>query len=367
MRLSDVTPEKVEWLWRARIPRGKVTLLVGDPGAGKSFASLAIAASITNGTPLPGDDSSPTPGKVLLWNGEDGIEDTIRIRAEAVGVDLWQMHVIRGGFNEAGEPRPFSLADVDRLSAEIERLGDIRLVVIDPISVLLAGVDTHVDAEVRSTLQPIVELARNARAAVVVVLHLKKGEAERIVYRVGGSIGFVALARSVLLVGADEDGKRAIAPVKSNLCAAPQPIDFRIDDEGRWWWGSPNDDLSAEHLLHTTRRERGSAVLDAMEFYEQALSDGERDASELAAEARTRGITDKTQERARKKRGVRSRRVGGIGPAGKWVLSLPKSAKNASNSSDVDSGLSSLSTVIEARADRLLTNGGPSEDRATLS
>ncbi len=341
VRLVDVIPEQVEWIWPSRIPRSKVTLLVGDPGAGKSFASLAISSAETNGTALPGDEAPRTPSNVLMWNGEDGIEDTIRVRAEALDVDLSRMHVIRGGLDEAGRRRPFSLADVGRLHFEIQRLGDVRMVVIDPVSVLLAGVDTHVDAEVRSTLQPLVELARDARVAVVVVLHLKKGEAERIVYRIGGSIGFVALARSVLLVAADEDGRRAIAPVKSNLCAAPRPVEFRIDDEGRWWWGTLNDDLSAEHLL-CVRRERGSALREAIEFFEQALTNGDRDVSEVAAEAEAAGISRKTQERARKKLGIKSRRVGGIGEDGKWVLSNSKganAAKNAIITPGVDSGL----------------------------
>ena len=187
------------------------------------------------------------------------------------------------------------------------------MVVIDPVSVLLAGVDTHVDAAVRSSLQPLVELARDARVAVVVVLHLKKGEAERIVYRVGGSIAFVALARSVLLVAADAEGRRAIAPVKSSICAAPKPVELSIDDEGRWWWRGTNDDLSAAHLLEVNREERGGALREAVEFFEQALANSERDASEVKAEADARGIAGKTQERARKKLRIESRRVGGIG------------------------------------------------------
>lgn len=341
VRLADVTPEQVDWLWRARIPRGKVTLLVGDPGAGKSFAALAIAASITNGTPLPGDDSLREPGNVLLWNGEDGIEDTIRVRADAVGVNLDRIHVIRGGFNEAGEPRPFSLGDVEHLGAEMRRLGGIRMVVIDPVSVLLAGVDTHRDAEVRSTLQPLVELARSACVAVLVVLHLRKGEAERIVYRVGGSIGFVALARSVLLVGSDEDGRRAIAPVKANLCAPPQPVEFRIDGDGQWWWGKTNSDLSAEHLLAVNGVKRGSALRAAIEFFEDALANGERDAKEVIREADALSIPRRTQDRARKDLRVKTRRVDGLGETGKWVMWLPKSAKNARSRADGDSGLSS--------------------------
>jgi hypothetical protein len=350
VRLADVASEAVEWLWSSRVPRAKVTLLVGDPGAGKSFASLAVAAAVTNGAPLPGDDDHRLPGNVLLWNGEDGIEDTIRPRAEKAGVNLQRLHVIRGGFDERGAPRPFALADVARLGDELRQIGDVRMVVIDPVSVLLAGVDTHIDAEVRSTLQPLVELARGQRVAVVVVLHLKKGEAERIVYRVGGSIGFVALARSVLLVGADEDGRRAIAPVKSNLCAAPQPVEFSIDGEGRWWWGQANDDLSAEHLLRKNPPERGAAVREAIEFLEETLADGPRPTAEVEAEARGCGITDKTFERARKKRGVKSRRVGGVGDKGKWVLDLPKSAKDATSTPDVLSTLSGAASCHRSPA-----------------
>ncbi len=264
VRLSEVEPVKIEWLWQDRIPRGKVTLMVGDPGTGKSFASLAIAAAITQGCALPDDGATRAPSSVLLWNGEDGIEDTIRGRAEMVGVALDRLQVIRGTIDDDGRRAPFSLHDVARLQEMIEHTQDECLVIVDPVAALLGGIDAHRDNEVRATLQPLVELARNARVAVLCILHLNKSEARRALYRVGGSIGFVGIARSVLLAGVDpEDGRRAIAPLKANLSAPARPIEYRIDGEGRWRWGKVADDLSADYLLRAAHRERAPSRSEA--------------------------------------------------------------------------------------------------------
>ncbi len=342
VRLCDVEPEEVEWLWRARIPRGKVTLLVGDPGAGKSFASLAIAASITQGQALPDDDTARTPSDVLLWNGEDGLEDTIRVRAETVGAALERLQVILGTIDQNGNRAAFSLLDVTRLADAIRQTGDVSLVIVDPVAALLAGVDAHRDTEVRAALQPLVELARETRVAVLGVLHLRKGEAQRALYRVGGSIGFVGLARSVLLAATDpEDGRRAIAPLKSNLSALAPPIVYRIDDEGHWWWGATADDLDAEHLLRSLKTERGVSRLAAKDFLRNALAEGPRPAREIMEEAEAAGIPRATMTRARKDLEVTSRRVGGIGEKGEWMLSFPlRGSKELKNECEPLSDLS---------------------------
>lgn len=213
---------------------------------------------------LPDDGDPPARSQVLLWNGEDGIEDTIRVRAESVGVALERLHVIRGTIDGEGRREPFCLTDVARLAETIARVGDVSLVVVDPIAALLGGIDTHRDAEVRAALQPLVDLARDTRVAVLGVLHLRKSEAQRALYRVGGSIGFVGLARSVLLAAVDpESGRRAIAPLKANLSAQASPIEYRIDEEGRFWWGAIADDLDAEHLLRSLKAERGESKREA--------------------------------------------------------------------------------------------------------
>ena len=226
--------------------------------------------------------------------------------------------MIRGG------ARPFSLLDVARLAEAIKISGDVSLVIVDPVAALLGRVDTWRDNEVRAALQPLVDLARDTGVAVLAVLHLRKSEAQRALYRVGGSIGFVGLARSVLLAAVDpEDGRRAIAPIKCNLTAKPSPIEYRIDDEGRFCWGSATDDLNAERLLRSVKGDRGESKHEAEIFFREALASGPRPAREVMAEASDAGISRETAKRARKALEVASNRVGGLGAQGVWMLSLP--------------------------------------------
>jgi hypothetical protein len=153
----------------------------------------------------------------------------------------------------------------------------------------------------------------------LLVAHLNKREAERALYRVGGSIGFVGLARCVLLAATDpEDGRRAIAPLKCNLAALPAPIEYRIDDEGRFWWGQPANELTAENLLRSVKPERyGGARQKAEEFLREVLSDDELPAKDVELLAEDRGINARTLNRARRDMGVRSVKKGR-----EWVLSL---------------------------------------------
>jgi putative DNA primase/helicase len=320
-RLADVAPQPIDWLWRSRIPRGKVTLLVGDPGAGKSFISLAIAASVTNGTPLPEGDAHAMQ-TVLIWNGEDGTADTIRPRSEAAGANLERLYVIEGELAEDGRRAPFGLLSIDLLADHVSRTQDIGLVIVDPIAALLAGVDAHRDAEIRSSLQPLADFAERFRVAVLAVAHLNKREAERALYRVGGSIGFVGLARSVLLAAVDpEDRRRAIAPLKSNLCATPAPIEYRIDEEGRFWWGKPSSELTADHLLRSVRPEKyGGARQTAESFLREALANGPLPARDVELLAENQGLSARTLTRARCALGIRSVKQGK-----EWVLCLPES------------------------------------------
>jgi len=318
-RLADVVPEPIEWLWPRRIPRGKLTLLVGDPGTGKSFISLAIAAAITRGNALP--DGEPQPAQnVLIWNGEDGTGDTIRPRAAATGVALERCWVIDGELRDDGQSSPFSLLSIDVLGQYVARVGNVGVVVVDPIAALLAGVDAHRDTEVRSALQPLADFARDSGVAVLAIMHLNKREAESALYRVGGSIAFVGLARSVLLAATDpENGRRAIAPLKCNLAAKPTPIEYRIDDEGRFWWGSSAEDLSAERLLRSVRPQSyGGARNDAERFLRETLEDGPVLARDVELLAEGKGIAPATLKRARRSVGVISNKT-----RDGWTLCLP--------------------------------------------
>jgi hypothetical protein len=323
MPLTIVAPERLEWLWRHRIPRGKVTILCGDPGVGKSFASLAIAAAVTHGRPLP-DGESTEPSNVILWNAEDGLGDTIRPRAEKCGVDLERCFVVNG---------KFGLSDIDKLRSAVQDKS-AALVIIDPIAALLAGVDSHKDNDIRAALQPLVDMAAHTGAAVLAIMHLRKAEAERALYRVGGSIGFTGLARSVLLCAADpEDGRRAIAPLKSNLAAAPSPVEFRIDTEGTFWWGLPSQELTADHLLRATKNVHGGAVREAEAVLRQLLANGPRAAKDVEAVCKERMLSERSVTRARKNLGVHSERSKGRAgcPKGEYILSLPLVSPPASS------------------------------------
>ncbi len=318
-RLVDVEAQAIEWLWPARIPKGKVTLLVGDPGAGKSFVSLAISASVTNGTPLPGGKEH-SPQSVLIWNGEDGTADTIRPRSEAAGADLSRTFVIEGETGPDGVQTPFGLHSIDLVANHVAQVGDVGLVIVDPIAALLAGIDAHRDAEIRSSLQPLADFAERHDVAVLAIAHLNKRAAEQALYRVGGSIGFVGLARSVLLAAVDpEDGRRAIAPLKCNLAAMPSPIQYSIDTEGRFWWGSASGELTADHLLRSVRPERYGGARDTAErFLRDVLANGPLQATDLEAFAEDRGIAVATLKRARRALGVITKRT-----REGWTVCLP--------------------------------------------
>jgi hypothetical protein len=340
--LSEVEPEIVQWLWRGRIPRAKVTLLVGDPGSGKSFASLDLAAAVTTGRPLPDDPGEREPGSVVMWNGEDGIADTLRPRAEQCGADLSRIKVIEGSRNDAGDTVPFRLGDLKLVDEWLTLHPEVEMVIIDPIAALLADVDAHKDTEVRSALQPLAELAERHRVAVVVVMHLRKSEAQRAIYRVGGSIGFVGLARSVLLVAKDEEtGRRAIVPIKQNLCAEVPPVEFRIDGQGFSWCGAA-DDLSADRLLSTPRPvEERSALSEAEDKILEKLSEGPSPAKELERHLRLADVTRTTMNRARahlNSRGKIRRSGGGVAGPVIWSLAAILTQEIHSHSADIREG-----------------------------
>ncbi len=325
--LADVEPEDVRWLWRDRIPLGKLTLMVGDPGDGKSYLSMAMAAALTRGAALPEGDMPDGPAHVLLANYEDGLADTIRKRADLLGADVRRLHVIEGTRDKEGRPRPFDTGDLPNLESELDRRPDIRLLVVDPVVSLVGGsVDNYRDNEIRAALNPLVAMASRRRIAVLGIMHLRKGEASRAIYRVSGSGGYVALARSVLLVAQDpESGRRAIAHIKSTLATKTEPLEFRIADSGIEWLGVAPE-LSAERLLGPGPSESPS-VRDAAEaFLIEELTPGPQPARDLFAGAEEQGIAKRTLERAKSQLGIiacKRHEAGGGRGAGAWEWMLP--------------------------------------------
>jgi hypothetical protein len=192
IRMADVEPEPVEWLWHPYIPLGKLTSVEGDPGVGKSWLTMALGAQVSRGAKLPGASRIAEPGAVLLLTAEDGPGDTLRPRLDTLGADVSRIHAIT-------EPLAFTPEGTARLKAEITRLGAV-LVIIDPIVAYLPDrTDMNNASAVRPVLARLARVAEETGAAILFVRHLSKGAKDKPMYRGLGSIDFTATCRSVLM------------------------------------------------------------------------------------------------------------------------------------------------------------------------
>ena len=217
--LSDVTAQSVHWLWPRRIARGKLGILAGEPGEGKSTVTLDLAARLTRPGGLMPDGAPAPDGDVLLLSAEDGLRDTIRPRLDACGADVRRVHALTATRDLDGTERHLELArDLPQLEAAIERYHPV-LIIIDPLSAYLGRTDTWRDNEVRALLSPLASLAERHECAILGVLHLTKNASAKVLNRIIGSIAFVAAARVVLAVASDQDDKtrRFLLPVKNRL------------------------------------------------------------------------------------------------------------------------------------------------------
>jgi putative DNA primase/helicase len=222
---ADITPEPVEWLWPGRIAIGKQTLLAGEAGLGKSQVTIGVAAAVSNGGPWPCGEGPAPLGNVIILSAEDGAADTVIPRLMAAGADRQRVHLISGVTSEDGKGRrAFDLqSDLDLLEAKIAEIGDVKLVIIDPISSYLGRkVDSHVNAAVRATLEPVGEMAERLRVAFLSVTHPPKGSTTTAINRFIGSVAFVAAARSAFMVTRDADNEErpTVPPGKEQSRAA---------------------------------------------------------------------------------------------------------------------------------------------------
>lgn len=335
--LSMVRPRAVEWHWNGRIPLGKVTLIVGDPGLGKSWLTQDLAARTSRAAAWPDAGFAPA-GHVVILTAEDGLDDTVVPRLLAMGADLERIDALTA-IRERGQERPVSLAtDVAQLEQAISRIETnydrhLRLVVIDPVTAYLGrGTDSHVDADVRGVVAPLAQLAERHGCAVVAVMHLNKGSQNRALYRPGGSIAFVAAARSVLAVTADPDApdspRRFLVPLKMNLASKPPTLAFAIagDPAGIEWEPDAVQGVDAESALRgpsSEQAEPGGAREEAIEFLRQELAEGERPAEELRRLSERLGIASRTLDRAKHDLGVAARRET-FGKGGRWLWSIER-------------------------------------------
>ncbi|TMD69878.1 MAG: AAA family ATPase [Chloroflexi bacterium] len=238
--LSEVETKPIQWLWRRRIPLGKITLLDGDPGMGKSLLAITIAACASTGRPMP-DGKLNWQGNIIFIAPEDGAEDTIKPRMEAAGGDPSRVFLLNTVLcidekNRSTYERPFSLSrDLKDLEMEINRTYAI-LVIIDPLTALLGrNIDSSRDQDVREVFTPLAQVAERTGCAILVIRHLSKRGSDNMLYRGAGSIGIIAAARTGLLVAQDPDDeqKRVFATIKSNLSKMAPNLSFQIVENER--------------------------------------------------------------------------------------------------------------------------------------
>jgi hypothetical protein len=331
LKLTDVVPVPVSWLWPGRIPLGKLTVFAGNPGLGKSFLTLDIAARVSRGAPWPDrTDEVREPGGVVLMSAEDDPADTILPRLNAAGADVSRITILRGVFRGDGKSTPTTLEHIDVLADALERTPNAKLLVIDPISAYHPkGSDSHNNTDVRGMLVPLVELAARMGVAVLVVTHLNKSGQSKSITRFMGSLALPAAARAAWAVVEDQAdrSRRKLLPVKNNLAHDTHGLGFRIGgDPPRVEWEERTvaehaDDALAEELVDAEGR---SARGEAKEWLRDALACGPVPAIDLQERAEREGVFWGTLRRAATELGVTSRREG-FGEGSKWVWALPTS------------------------------------------
>jgi putative DNA primase/helicase len=328
--VSSIKCQPLRWLWPYRVPLGKLTILAGDPGLGKSLLLLDLAARVSCGHPLPDGDSAEL-GDVIVVSAEDDPADTIRPRLEAAGADLERVHILRESYQhfEGGKHRfkEFSLDDLEILADALDSIAQrgraVRLMVIDPISAYLGGLDGNDNGDIRGMLRPLAELAAHRGVAIIGLSHLRKGSSPVAIYRVIGSLAFAAAARAVHAVVRDpaDKARRLFLPVKCNLGPDKSGLAYRIeggpDGVPRMRWEEGRVELEADALLGDRGGEHHSELEEAADFLRDILADGPIPAVEIPRRVAETGISMSTVNRAKQRAGVVSRREGTA-----WVWAL---------------------------------------------
>jgi len=321
INMEQVEVEKIDWLLYPFIPFGKVTIVQGDPGEGKTTMVLQIIAKLTKGEAvLPsGSDESALeektmvlePVNVIYQTAEDGLGDTIKPRLLSAGADCSRVMVI--------DDNDQALTMMDARLEEAIIQTKARLVVLDPIQGFLGtDVDMHRANEIRPLMKRVAVLAEKYHCAIILIGHMNKNSNGKSSYRGLGSIDFQAAARSVLIVGRikDEPEIRVVCHVKSSLAPEGKSIAFRLDkDTGFEWIGEY--DISADDLLSGDNR--GQKIHEAKEFLKEILVSGSVAQTKVAEEAESRGIKKKTLWNAKKELEIDSVKIGN-----QWFWMLPE-------------------------------------------
>ncbi len=333
---KDITPRELEPLWPGVLWIGKPTLLVGDPGLGKSMVTVDIAARVSRGHPWPCECADQTPANVLMLSAEDDPDDTIVPRLMAAGADVERIDFFDAvrQFDKDGRPHDGAVSldkhiDVLRTALSKRR---VKLVIIDPISAFLGATDSHVNSEVRALLAALGKLAAELRVAVLVVSHLNKTNGTNAVYRITGSLAFVAAARAVFAIARDPEcsERRLMLPIKNNLALDTEGYAYTVsvadNDAPCIRWDDERVTQTAEEILSGAPSPREQAVIErgaeTQRWLREKLQGGPQPATSIYTAAERDGISERDLKRAKRALGVLAEPKG---YRGTWHWSVPRS------------------------------------------
>lgn len=316
IKMSDIQSKEVEWLWYPFIPYGKLTIVQGDPGNGKTTLILNIAAKLSKGEELDDNMKLTEPINIIYQTAEDGLDDTVKPRLEMAGADCERVMVI----DESD--KSLSMAD-ERLEEAIIKT-NTRMLILDPIQAYLGGgMDMNRANEARDMTKKLGALAEKYKCAILLIGHMNKSAGNKAAYRGMGSIDFFAVARSVLLVGRveGEPNIRAIVQIKNNLAAFGHPKAFRLSEEGFEWLG--DYEITADEVLggiipKANKLEQAKQMLRELAETSNAIQ-----SNEAFTMAEEQGISKRTLENAKKELGIRAKRVNNS-----WYWELDKIKQN---------------------------------------
>lgn len=299
--MDTIEREEIKWLWKPYIPYGKITIVQGDPGEGKTSLILKLASELSLGRCF-GEDELREPINIIYQTAEDGLADTVKPRLEDSGADCKRIMVIDDSEDS------LSMNDV-RIEAAIRTTG-AKLLILDPLQAYLGDkVDMNRANETRDITKRLGTIAEKTGCAVVLIGHMNKGSGAKAAYRGIGSIDFFAIARSVLLVARvpENPNIRALAQIKNNLEKEGSTVAFEIKDNIFNWVGEYY--ISIEELL--SGFSQGNKSLKAESFLKDLLTEEDSyPASEIFAKGKTLGISKRTLENSKQELGIKSIRVG---------------------------------------------------------
>jgi hypothetical protein len=349
---NQLQPRSVSWLWPGRLARGKLSILEGDPGLGKTLVCLDLCARLTIGRAFPDGSPGAEPANAIVLEAEDDKTDTTIPRLQAMGADVSRIFVAEQRDTGLWESLNFP-ADLGKLD-EVLTTSQAALVIMSPISEFLEGcIVSNNEGSVRRVLSPLAKLAEKHGCVMLLVRHLNKRTGGQAVYRGGGSISFIAACRSGWLVGRDPEnaGRSVLAQVKNNLASIQPSLAFEIQTgesgqpivswQGSCSWSADELLLAAGHapLPSGARAEAGDFLIDL-------LSDEPKTSREVWEAVEESGLSKRTIERAKKDKEIRSSRVWlGGKQVSYWLLKgqeLPETVPEEAKPADLEPWLAPL-------------------------